>query len=175
MGLPLAWKNLALLYEKGIGVEKDPDRARKYFTLAKEHNVPGAAAGLERLSAKPSAKKFPATGLRITGVLLLILAAFLGIGLWDGIPSERLFSGVFTLFFLASSAFILYKVNQRQPRLPKALRILYVVLGALLILLGILILLSETSLLAEDYWFIACSLLGGIALLGRVRREKNEV
>lgn len=94
----MAWKNLALLYEKGIGVEKDLDQARKYFTLAKEQNVPGAAEGLERLSAKPAAPKFPATALRVTGVLLLGLAAFLGIGIWEGVPSERLFSGVFTLF-----------------------------------------------------------------------------
>ena len=176
MGVPLAWKNLALLYEKGIGVEKDLDQARKYFTLAKEQNVPGAAEGLERLSAKPAAPKFPATALRVTGVLLLGLAAFLGIGIWEGVPSERLFSGVFTLFFAASAGFILYKVNQRQPRLPKGVRILYIVLGVLLILAGILVLLTlgeEAPPEAADYWFIGCTLLGGDVLLGRVLRQKK--
>lgn len=134
----MAWKNLALLYERGLGVEKDAQQAQKYFALAARENVPGAAEGLERLSGQPAAKRFPATSLRITGVFLLGLAAFLGIGLWDGVPSERLFSGVFTLFFIASSVFILCKVNQRQPQLPKPLRILYIVLGALLVLAGIL-------------------------------------
>ncbi len=53
---------------------------KKYFALAARENVPGAAEGLERLSGQPAAKRFPATSLRITGVFLLGLAAFLGIG-----------------------------------------------------------------------------------------------
>ena len=178
MGMPVAWKNLALLYERGLGVEKDAQQAQKYFALAARENVPGAAEGLERLSGQPAAKRFPATGLRITGVFLLGLAAFLGIGLWDGVPSERLFSGVFTLFFIASSVFILCKVNQRQPQLPKPLRILYIVLGTLLVLAGILVLLSLPGsgepITAEDYWLVGCVLLGGGALLYRAMGKKNK-
>ena len=76
---------------------------------------------------------------------------------------------MFTLFFIASSVFILCKVNQRQPQLPKPLRILYIVLGALLVLAGILVLLSLPGsgepITAEDYWLVGCVLLGGGALL----------
>lgn len=102
----------------------------------------------------------------------------MGIGLWDGVPSERLFSGVFTLFFIASSVFILCKVNQRQPQLPKPLRILYIVLGTLLVLAGILVLLSLPGsgepITAEDYWLVGCVLLGGGALLYRAMGKKNK-
>ena len=128
--------------------------------------------------AKPAAPKFPATALRVTSVLLLGLAAFLGIGIWGGVPSERLFSGVFTLLFAAGAGFILYKVNQRQPRLSKGVCILYIVLGVLLILAGILVLLTlgeEVPPEAADYWFIGCTLLGGDVLLGRVLRQKKGV
>ena len=53
----------------------------------------------------------------------------------------RLFSGVFTLFFIASSVFIpLGEPSGSQTAKP--LRILYIVLGALLVLAGILVLLS---------------------------------
>ena len=178
MGMPLAWKNLALLYEKGLGVEKDTEQARKYFTLAARENVPGAAEGLERLNGQPAAKRFPAVGLRITGIFLLGLAAFLGIGLWDGVPSDRLFSGVFTVFFIASAVFILCKVNQRQPELPKGLRFLYIILGAVLALAGVLILLSlpggEEPVTAEDYWLVGCAILGGGALLYHALGRKKK-
>ena len=101
----------------------------------------------------------------------------MGIGLWDGAPSERLFSGVFTLFFVVSAGFILYKVNRLHPQLPKALRILYVIGGTLLLLLGILILLSPSGengpLAAEDYWLIGCCLLGGDVLVYHGLRRKK--
>ncbi|HCO51249.1 MAG TPA: hypothetical protein DIT21_07535, partial [Oscillibacter sp.] len=175
LGLPMGWKNLGLLYARGLGVPKDPEKARKYLTKAAEQDVPGAAEALQTLTP---ARAFPATALRIGCLFLLVIVAFLGMGLWDGVPSERLFSGVFTLFFIASSVFILCKVNQRQPQLPKPLRILYIVLGALLVLAGILVLLSLPGsgepITAEDYWLVGCVLLGGGALLYRAMGKKNK-
>ena len=175
LGQPLGWKNLGLLYEKGLGVPKDAELAKKYMTMAAQQNVSGAAEALERLNTEK--KRLPATGLRIASCALLAIAAFLGIGLWDGAPSERLFSGVFTLFFVVSAGFILYKVNRLQPQLPKALRTLYVIGGILLLLLGILILLSPSGengpLAAEDYWLIGCCLLGGDVLVYHGLRRKK--
>lgn len=54
--------------------------------------------------------------------------------------------------------------------------ILYIVLGVLLILAGILVLLTlgeEAPPEAADYWFIGCTVLGGDVLLGRVLRQKK--
>ena len=117
LGLPMGWKNLGLLYAKGLGVPKDPEKARKYLTKAAEQDVPGAAEALQALTP---AKVFPATALRIGCLFLLVIVAFLGMGLWDGVPSERLFSGGFAGAFAACAVFIRSKVEQRQPELPKA-------------------------------------------------------
>ena len=109
---------------------------------------------------------------------MLVIVAFLGMGLWDGVPSERLFSGGFAAAFAACAVFIRSKVEQRQPELPKPLRILYIVLGALLVLAGILVLLSLPGsgepITAEDYWLVGCALLGGGALLYRAMGKKNK-
>ena len=154
---------------------KDPEKARKYLTKAAEQDVPGAAEALQALTP---AKVFPATALRIGCLFLLVIVAFLGMGLWDGVPSERLFSGGFAAAFAACAVFIRSKVEQRQPELPKPLRILYIVLGALLVLAGILVLLSLPGsgepITAEDYWLVGCALLGGGALLYRAMGKKNK-
>jgi len=175
LGLPMGWKNLGLLYARGLGVPKDPEKARKYLTKAAEQDVPGAA---EALQAMTPARAFPATALRIGCLFLLVIVAFLGMGLWDGVPSERLFSGGFAAAFAACAVFIRSKVEQRQPKLPKPLRILYIVLGALLVLAGILVLLSLPGsgepITAEDYWLVGCALLGGGALLYRAMGKKNK-
>ena len=175
LGLPMGWKNLGLLYAKGLGVPKDPEKARKYLTKAAEQDVPGAAEARQTLTP---ARVFPATALRIGCLFLLVIVAFLGMGLWDGVPSERLFSGGFAAAFAACAVFIRSKVEQRQPQLPKPLRILYIVLGVLLVLAGILVLLSLPGsgepITAEDYWLVGCALLGGGALLYRAMGKKNK-
>lgn len=177
--MPMAWKNLALLYERGLGVEKDAQQAQKYFALAARENVPGAAEGLERLSGQPAAKpvpghqpahyrRFPAGPGSIFGHRTMgwrTLGAAVQRGVHPVLPSQ-------------APVFILCKVNQRQPQLPKPLRILYIVLGALLVLAGILVLLSLPGsgepITAEDYWLVGCVLLGGGALLYRAMGKKNK-
>ena len=70
----MGWKNLGLPYARGLGVPKDPEKARKYLTKAAEQDVPGAAEALQTLTP---ARAFPATALRIGCLFLMVIVAFL--------------------------------------------------------------------------------------------------